>query len=91
MAHRLLIHPSAKEDLQALPENIQGRILSAIKNKLGEDPRGPWAKKLKGEQNLWRLRVGDYRVVYTMRNDGEVSVLVVRIGHRREIYDVLFK
>lgn len=52
MAHRLLIHPSAKEDLQALPENVQGRILSAIKKKLGEDPRGPWAKKLKGEQNL---------------------------------------
>lgn len=91
MAHRILIYASAKEDLQDLSDGVQKRILTTIKTKLGQDPYGPWARRLKGETDLWRMRVGDYRVVYTIREDGQVSVLIIRIGHRREIYDLLFR
>ena len=86
MGYRVFIHPSAQRDIEDLPVNLQKRILSTAKRKLGEDPRGQWAKRLKGKQDLWRLRVGDYRVIYQIREDGEVWVLIVRIGHRRDVY-----
>ena len=52
---------------------------------LAEDPRPPNAEMLTGPVNVWRVRVGDYRLVYTIEDD-VVLVLVLRIGHRREIY-----
>jgi mRNA interferase RelE/StbE len=52
---------------------------------LRENPRPTTVKKLAAEENLYRIRVGDYRVVYQIR-DKELIVLVVKIGHRREIY-----
>ena len=89
MAYRVFIHPSAQEDIEGLSPDVQKRILSTAKRKLGEDPRGQWAKRLKGAGDLWRLRVGSYRVIYQIRQDGEVWVVIVRIGHRREVYDGL--
>ena len=89
MDYRVFIHPSAREDIEDLPVNIQKRILSTARRKLGTHPRGQWARRLKGEQDLWRLRVGDYRVIYQIREDGEVWVLIVRIGHRRDVYEGL--
>ena len=52
---------------------------------LGNDPRPPGVKALVGEAGLWRIRVGDYRVVYEI-NDTELIVLVVRIAHRSDVY-----
>jgi len=52
---------------------------------LAEEPRPASAKKLSGVE-LWRIRVGDYRVIYAL-DDGKLTVLVVRLGHRREVYD----
>jgi len=52
---------------------------------LSGDPRPPGVEKLRGAENLWRVRVGDYRIIYTVR-DEVVLVLVIRIGHRREVY-----
>ena len=76
MAYRVFIHPSAPEDIEGLPPELQKRILSTAKRKVGEDPHGPWAKRLKGAEDLWRLRVGDYRIIYEVREDGEVVVVI---------------
>ncbi|MBX2901698.1 MAG: type II toxin-antitoxin system RelE/ParE family toxin [Cyclobacteriaceae bacterium] len=56
-----------------------------LKN-LEEDPRPIGCKKLKGEQNIWRIRIGDYRVLYTI--DEVVRIVDIRsVGHRKDIYD----
>lgn len=53
---------------------------------LAEDPRPRGSKKLAGEATAWRIRIGDYRVLYDIR-DGALVVQVVRAGHRREVYN----
>jgi mRNA interferase RelE/StbE len=53
---------------------------------LAEDPRPPAARKLGGEETAWRVRAGDYRVVYDVLDD-ELTITVVRVGHRREVYE----
>ena len=67
-----------------LSPEVQRRLAPAI-DSLAEDPRPASAKKLSGVE-LWRIRVGDYRVIYAL-DDGKLTVLVVRLGHRREVYD----
>jgi mRNA interferase RelE/StbE len=74
----------AERDIDALDPQIRRRILLAIGN-LARDPRAaPNVKALK-RHDRYRLRVGDWRVIYTLQQDALV-VLVVRIGHRREVY-----
>jgi mRNA interferase RelE/StbE len=69
-----------------LDKHLRLRISGAIEL-LSVDPYPPAAKMLRGdEQGWWRVRVGDYRIVYTI-TDGRLSILVLRIGHRREVYD----
>ena len=75
--------PRAERALQQLPEQVQRRIVLAVRG-LRSEPRPLGAIKLQGTDDLWRIRVGDYRIVYTI-NDGELLVLVVRLGHRRDI------
>jgi mRNA interferase RelE/StbE len=76
---------SAKRELVALAANAIERIQPKIRE-LANDPRPPGCKKLRGAKNLWRIRVGDYRVVYTV-DDAAKTVDVTRIAHRREVYD----
>ncbi len=73
--------------LRKLDRPVQARLVVAIAA-LGTDPRPPGAKALSGHPGLLRVRVGDYRIVYTV-NDGQLLVLVVHLGHRSDIYDVL--
>jgi mRNA interferase RelE/StbE len=61
------------------------RLLAAAE-KLANDPRPPGCRKLAGTSDRYRIRVGDYRIVYRV-DDGKVTVLVLLIGHRREVYD----
>ncbi|WP_437228007.1 type II toxin-antitoxin system RelE family toxin [Planctomicrobium sp. SH661] len=75
---------SADKALQALPVTIQKRIVRAIEP-LSDDPRPPGVVKIAGDDNAWRIRVGDYRIVYEIHNS-RLLVLVIRIGHRRDIY-----
>jgi mRNA interferase RelE/StbE len=63
---------------------VQERIVGRIEE-LAAEPRPRGAVKLQGEDDLYRIRVGDYRVVYTIR-DEELIVLVLRVGHRRDVY-----
>ena len=85
MAYRLLYLPGAEKDIQALPGNVIKRVRRGLE-RLAENPR--LGKPLHGELvPFWSYRVSDYRVVYEIRND-ELIVLVVMLGHRREIYEM---
>jgi mRNA interferase RelE/StbE len=75
--------PSAARALAKLEPAIRRRIARRIA-RLAEDPRAD-AAKLRGGDNVWRLRVGDYRVLYVIE-DRRLVVVVVRVAHRREAY-----
>jgi mRNA interferase RelE/StbE len=82
--YQLVIKPSAEKQLDRLPARIHERVLDAMDG-LRKDPRPPGCAKLKGEDDLWRIRVGDYRVVYAVEDD-KLIVLVVRVAHRKDVY-----
>jgi len=75
---------TARRELLKLPAKIRVRVADAIRA-LGADPRPPGCKKLAGDIAYYRIRVADYRVLYEVR-DREILVLVIKIGHRREVY-----
>jgi mRNA interferase RelE/StbE len=79
---RLLV--TARRQFLRVPARIRSRVGSAIRA-LAADPRPPGCKKLVGSTAYYRIRVGDYRVLYEVR-DREVLVLVIKIGDRREVY-----
>ncbi len=83
MAYSIELKPSAQKGLLKLPSLTQTRILDAIQS-LGENPRPSGVKKLQS-LDLYRIRVGDYRIVYAIQDD-ELLVLVATIGHRKEVY-----
>jgi mRNA interferase RelE/StbE len=74
----------AERQLRSLSQDIQRRLDAAIQG-LKETPRPPGCKKLTGVADLWRVRVGEYRIVYQIR-ERELLLLVVKVGHRREVY-----
>ena len=82
--YRVEITPSAQRELSKLPKNVQKRVDERIQA-LAENPRPPGSKKLEGEDGFHRIRVGDYRIVYQIK-DKVLLVLVIRIGNRREVY-----
>ena len=84
MTYELEFLPAARRDLKRLPQPIQLRIADALRD-LQDNPRPPGVKKLVGEPNSWRIRVGDYRVLYEI-HDGRLLVLVINIGHRKDVY-----
>jgi mRNA interferase RelE/StbE len=75
---------SADKALRALPTAVQVRIAAAT-DALRDNPRPRGSVKLVGEDELWRIRVGQYRVVYTIQDDALI-VLVVRVAHRKDVY-----
>ena len=84
MAYRIELKHAAERDLKNIPKNDQKRIARKI-DTLGNDPRPPGAMKLRRTDDLWRIKVGDYRILYQFQN--EVSlVIAARIRHRREVY-----
>jgi len=84
VTHRIELSPSAVRQLKKLDIAARRRIQAAIETLAGE-PRPAGAKKLVGGGGEWRVRTGDYRIVYEI-HDGVLLVLVVAVGHRREIY-----
>lgn len=83
MSYSVSILRSALKTLGSLPSGIQDRLITAIR-RLGVNPRPPGVKKLSGRE-AWRIRVGDHRIIYEI-SDADLTVLVVDVGHRREIY-----
>ena len=85
MTYRVEFTSAAARQVKKLPRPNRDKVLSAIA-RLGDDPRPRGATKLVGEQSAWRLRIGDYRVIYDVV-DAILTVTVVRAAHRREAYD----
>jgi mRNA interferase RelE/StbE len=82
-SYKLLIKPSAVKDLEAIPVKDRRKVAARIQT-LAADPRPHGYEKLSGQER-YRLRQGDYRVVYAI-DAAEHTVLVVKIGNRRDIY-----
>lgn len=81
--YRVEIKRSAGKELERLPARDKRRMISRIRG-LASDPRPPGANKLSGEEK-YRIRQGDYRILYQI-HDEIITVVVVRIAHRREVY-----
>ena len=79
------IKPSAKRELEDLSDRLLARLMTKIEG-LATDPRPPGCKKLRGYKDLWRVRIGEYRVVYTIDDEYNV-VSVTSAAHRKEVYD----
>lgn len=84
MSYELRISPAARRQLRKLDAAARRRIQAAVEL-LAENPRPPAATMLVNSGGAWRVRVGDYRVVYDIYDD-RLVVLVLAAGHRREIY-----
>ncbi len=82
--YRVIVRPSADMALRRLPRETQQRLVSAMRG-LATNPRPLGVGKMQGGGNLWRIRVGDYRIVYEI-HDARVLILVLAIGHRKDIY-----
>ncbi len=87
MTYSVTFKKSAFKDLQAIPARLRQKILDAIQL-LALNPYTELLqiKKLKGPDSLYRVRVQDYRILYTIENR-ELRVQIIKIGHRREVYD----
>lgn len=84
MTYRITLSPAAARELRKLDPQVRRRIQAALEL-LGVDPRPPAATRLVGGAGEWRVRTGDYRIVYEVVDD-QLLVLVLRVGHRREVY-----
>lgn len=82
-SYELLIKPSAAKELEALPQRDRKRAAAKIQG-LSQDPRPAGSEKLSG-QDRYRLRQGDYRILYAI-DDPSATVVIVKIGHRRDVY-----
>jgi mRNA interferase RelE/StbE len=82
--YRVLLERAAEKDLSRLSPEIHDRVIAAIQA-LANNPRPPGCRKLAGSKHDWRIRVGDYRVVYEI-TDAIRVVRVNRVRHRREVY-----
>ena len=84
-SYRVLIKPSAAKEIEAVGQKGgRQQIVTRIRS-LARDPRPFRSEKLSGREDLYRLRVGRYRVVYSV-GDAELVVLIVRAGHRKNVY-----
>ena len=82
--YRIELKKSAQKNLAQLPKDVQHRIGEAI-NALAHDPRPDGCKKLQGYEDTYRIRIGDYRVIYEV-HDGRLLIYVLRIADRKDVY-----
>lgn len=87
MTYSIQILNKARKQIKALPKDIQAQVRAAIKA-LAHEPRPSRVKKLSGSKNLYRIRIRQYRVIYEIKDD-VLLIVVVIVGHRREIYGKL--
>jgi mRNA interferase RelE/StbE len=84
-SYTVQVKPSARKELEALPDKLLARTIKKITS-LADTPRPAGCKKLKGYADQWRVRVGDWRVVYII-DDTTKLVSITRIAHRRQVYE----
>jgi mRNA interferase RelE/StbE len=83
MKFRVILPKSVQKEMGRLPDEIANRILARL-SALETNPRPADVKKLKG-RDAWRIRVDDYRVIYEI-HDRVLQIIVITVGHRREVY-----
>jgi mRNA interferase RelE/StbE len=83
-SYRVVFTASAARELKKLPSQVIARMVTRIQS-LASNPRPAGCKKLQGGDREWRIRVGDYRVIYTI-DDSKLLVEVTRIRHRKDVY-----
>ena len=83
MNYKIYIERSAQKALSKIPTRDQNRIIESIQN-LSDNPRPSNTKKLTGK-SAWRIRIGNYRVIYEIVDD-RLIIIVISIGHRKDIY-----
>ena len=84
MAYTVLLLPAAEREWRKLPPGVRPRVNDALV-RLERDPRPRGVAKLAGSRDRWRLRVGDYRIIFRI-DDAAQEILILRIAHRREAY-----
>lgn len=84
MTYEIQVLPAAVRELRKLPPEAKRRVQAVIEL-LADEPRPPASRKLTGRAE-WRVRTGDYRVLYRIE-DAVLTVVVVRAGHRRDVYE----
>ena len=82
MPYRVELTPSAQRDLRRLPQEVQARLGAPIQA-LAENPRPTGVRKLRGEEQTWRIRIGPYRVVYDVHDD-RMLVVILKVARRGE-------
>jgi mRNA interferase RelE/StbE len=85
VTYAIQLSPAAARELRKFDPTVRRRI-QAVLELLAEEPRPPAAKRLVGGAGEWRVRTGDHRVIYEI-HDGQLLVLVLRMAHRREVYE----
>jgi len=84
MTYRIEIDRRALKVLASLPKKIQRQIVARI-DSLAEEPFAPDAQQIKGQEDIWRIRSGSYRIAYTVRQK-VLCILVLRVGDRKDFY-----
>ncbi len=84
MSYAVQFTPRAHRDFAALDRNVQRRLTPHI-NRLAENPFPPGYKRLHADEPFFRLRVGDYRMIYQVEGK-RLTVIIVKVGHRRDVY-----
>ncbi|MFZ3013631.1 MAG: type II toxin-antitoxin system RelE/ParE family toxin [Nitrospira sp.] len=79
------VKPAARKELEALSDPVLARVIRKLES-LADVPRPAGCKKLKGYKDMWRIRIGDWRVVYFIDETVRL-VSIMRIAHRREVYE----
>ena len=81
--YKIIFRKSVAQDMRRIPNRDLRKILAAI-NSLSEEPRPSGVERLSGQEK-YRVRQGNYRIIYEI-NDQEVIVVVVKVGHRKDVY-----
>lgn len=84
MSYSVFLAPAAERQLKKLSTQVKTQIVPILKT-LADDPRPSGSAKLKGAEDLWKIRKGTYRIIYQIQ-DKQLTILVVNIAHRRDVY-----
>lgn len=82
--YRIEVSATAEKQIRKLNKADQIRVLRAIRN-LAKEPRPPGTRKLRGYEDVYRIRVGTYRILYSIES-GRLLIIVLKVGHRRDVY-----
>ncbi|CAF23714.1 type II toxin-antitoxin system RelE family toxin [Candidatus Protochlamydia amoebophila] len=85
MKYELFVNPRVEKALSKIDKHMALKIRNNIRS-LAANPRPLGVKKIKGNDNAYRIRVGDYRIIYEIY-DSKILILIVNVGHRKEVYE----